>query len=85
MDLLTRGFMAQCVWMSFIHTFSTLGSFQLEAGVGPGDVDGQKIQIFAEVCPPCVPRDLASSHCTLTLSQSLQTLGKHSCAFGKVL
>lgn len=65
MDLLTAGFMVRCIWshtwwtahhwMSFIHTqftCSPLGSFQLEAGVGPGHVDGQKLQIVLVTCPP---------------------------------
>lgn len=44
---------------------------------------GQKIQIASVICPPSVPQWLASTRCALTKSQSLQTLGKHSCAFGK--
>ena len=52
--------LSQCVWrpggertswMSIIHTFTTLGSFQLEAGVVPGQVEGQKTRIVAVILP----------------------------------
>lgn len=76
------------IWMSFKQNPSSHSAHSEVFSwrqVCPGHVDGQKTQILSVICPPSVPHALASTHYALTMSQSLQTLGEHSCAFVKVL
>lgn len=76
------------IWMSFKQKPSSHSAHSEVFSwrqVCPGHVDGQKTQILSVICPPSVPLALASTHYALTMSQSLQTLGEHSCAFVKVL